>query len=98
PPVPTLLPYPALLRSLRPSPALPGAMTCVRPKAAIYPNGRFSMKAIIRAALSAALALAMLCGCAALAEGEIQIVPAGAQAVEIRSEAHTSELQSRADL
>lgn len=41
------------------------------------------MKAIIRAALSAALALAMLCGCAALAEGEIQIVPAGAQAVEI---------------
>lgn len=41
------------------------------------------MKAIIRAALSAALALAMLCGCAALAEGEIQIVPAGAQQVEI---------------
>ena len=41
------------------------------------------MKTIIRAALSAALALAMLCGCAALAEGEIQIVPAGAQAVEI---------------
>ena len=28
------------------------------------------MKTIIRAALSAALALAMLCGCAALAEGE----------------------------
>lgn len=41
------------------------------------------MKAIIRAALSAALALAMLCGCAALAEGEIQIVPAGAQQIEI---------------
>lgn len=41
------------------------------------------MKTIIRAALSAALALAMLCGCAALAEGEIQIVPAGAQQVEI---------------
>ena len=41
------------------------------------------MKAIIRAALSAALALAMLCGCAALAESEIQIVPAGAQQVEI---------------
>ncbi len=41
------------------------------------------MKTIIRAALSAALALAMLCGCAALAESEIQIVPAGAQQVEI---------------